>query len=217
MGAGYWISIQSLEPEAQPVIDALKAAAEKVRASKFAVLDLRGNGGGNDLYGRTLAEALYGSAYVDSTLGPVAGSSGTCNSVFRASLGNIEAIGKLGEKFSHDGDVAGAREYGDAVVVMKRALAKHEALTGSAHCAKLADAPVATSVVSLMQARDRADGPAVLQLLHQRRGILSPARRPAGGPGHGLRHPLFRSARNRAALRSLHVFDARRDHARRAA
>jgi Peptidase family S41 len=129
VGSAYWISIQSLEPEAQPVIDAVNAQADKVRTSPLLVIDLRGNGGGNDNYGRMLAAALYGAGYVESVLGPSDNAS-SCADVFRASPQNIVAIGELGRQFRSHGDVAGAEEYETAVIAMKAAIAQHRTLTG---------------------------------------------------------------------------------------
>jgi len=153
LDAGYWISIQSLEPEAQPVIDSAKAQADKLRNAQFVVVDLRGNGGGGDSYGRALAEVLYGPAYVTSILGPMEDTAGGCASVFRASPGNIDALAKMIEQFQREGFVDGAKEYGDAVVAMKAAAARHEALTGPPTCpANPATAVAGDAPKSLMKA-----------------------------------------------------------------
>jgi hypothetical protein len=148
---GYWIAVQSLEPEAQPVIDAAKAQSDRIRAARFVVVDLRGNGGGDDNYGRMLAEALYGPGYVEAVLGQRE-NSGDCASVFRASSGNIEAIAKLAEQFASSGDQVGARQYANAVVAMKAAAAKHATLTGPPVCAKKRDASTSAGGKSLMKA-----------------------------------------------------------------
>ena len=153
LNAGYWISVQALEPDAQPVIDAANAQADKLRNAQFVVVDLRGNGGGGDSYGRALAEALYGSAYAMSILGPMEDSAGGCTSVFRASQGNIEAIAKSAAQFQREGYAEGAKGYGDAVLAMKAAAARREALTGPPTCPANPSTAVAdASAKSLMKA-----------------------------------------------------------------
>ena len=132
--AGYWIAIQQLSPRAQPVIEAVKSQQGDIRSSPYVIVDLRGNGGGDDAYGRALAEALYGSEHVTSILGPKAGEAGVCDPVFRASQDNITAIGASALEFVKSGDKAGADEYTTAVRRMKAAAAAGHALTGSLSC-----------------------------------------------------------------------------------
>lgn len=133
-GAGYWIAIQQLSPRAQPVIEAVKSQQRDIRSAPYTVVDLRGNGGGDDAYGRALAEALYGSEHVSSVLGPKAGEAGVCDPVFRASQDNIAAIEASALEFVQSGDKAGADEYTAAVRSMKAAAARGHALTGNPSC-----------------------------------------------------------------------------------
>jgi hypothetical protein len=91
---GYWIALEHLTKPAQAVIDAAKAATSALRAARYVVIDLRGNGGGNDLYGRQLANLLYGDAYAAAVLGPMPSGDGECKSAWRASPDNLTAMGR---------------------------------------------------------------------------------------------------------------------------
>jgi hypothetical protein len=142
---GFWIAIQELDPKAQAVIDMAKAQTGSIRSAPFVVVDLRGNSGGDDAYGRALAEALYGSDRVASVLGPKDDEAGGCVSVFRASPGNIETVQSDAQLMEKSGDAEGSREYTAAVKAMKAALASGQALTGAPVCAsKTPAAPVNT-------------------------------------------------------------------------
>ena len=147
-GAGYWIAIEELSPPAQAVIDAVKAQEDKVRSAPYAVVDLRGNSGGDDAYGRALADALYGSNYVTAMLGPNDNGAGDCT-VFRASPDNIAAIAASAADFRTTGDVAGAEGYAVAVTRMKAAADTGHALSGSLTCpARPSSSPrIATSLM----------------------------------------------------------------------
>jgi hypothetical protein len=133
VGPGYWIGLQSLTPKAQGVIDAVKARAAALRSARYVVIDLRGDGGGDDAYGRALAEALYGTSHVESVLGPNGNRSG-CPEVWRASPGNIAASEASAKMFEANGDLVAAREYRAAVVAMRAALARHRPMTGAPRC-----------------------------------------------------------------------------------
>jgi len=132
-GNGYWIAIQGLSAKAQPVLDAVKAEERKMHEAPYVVLDLRGNGGGDDAYGRRLAEELYGAGYVKAVLGP-SGLAGGCREVFRASPENIAAFAEQAKRFRKEGDMAGAELYTDAVRRMKAASAAGHPLTGPLTC-----------------------------------------------------------------------------------
>ena len=151
VGQGYWIAIQELSPEAQAVIDAARAQIDRIRKSAYVVIDFRGNSGGDDAYGRALAEIIYGPNHVESVLGPKSDKGG-CTPVYRASDGNIEAIAKSAVQFRREGDTAGAKEYGDAVVAMKAARARGQALTGPVTCSGKASTAAASKGGSLMPA-----------------------------------------------------------------
>jgi hypothetical protein len=133
-GTGYWIGIQELAPAAQAVIDSAAEQAATLRAASYVVVDLRGNGGGDDAYARALAEALYGPQYVTSILGPPENESGGCRSVFRASAGNIESSEHLAAEMEKRGDLAAAALYREANRSMRSAAARGYSLTGPVIC-----------------------------------------------------------------------------------
>ncbi|MBX7249957.1 MAG: hypothetical protein K1X35_13045 [Caulobacteraceae bacterium] len=85
---GYWIALESLNPRARAVVDAVKAQADDMRDAPMVVLDLRGNGGGDSDFGEEIAVALMGQPYVRRAL-----SSGPdCEPQWRASPGNLEGL-----------------------------------------------------------------------------------------------------------------------------
>ncbi|NEX92016.1 S41 family peptidase [Caulobacter sp. 17J65-9] len=86
---GWWISLQSLDDRARPVIDEVAAKAAEIRTAPIVVLDLRGNGGGSSAFGVELASALTGEAYVARNLKAEAGD---CPALWRATSGNLEAV-----------------------------------------------------------------------------------------------------------------------------
>jgi hypothetical protein len=131
---GFWISLQHLGPEAQAVVDAARARSTELRSAPYVVIDLRGNGGGDDAYGRALAEALYGPAAVMAALGPQDTAAGGCDSVFRASPGNIEATAADAVSLRRRGDTVAADAYDAAVAAMKAALAAGRPLAGDLAC-----------------------------------------------------------------------------------
>lgn len=129
-----WIAVQELSGKAQAVVDAINADAEEIRRSPYVVLDVRGNGGGDDAYGRALAAALYGPAYAAEKLGPADAEGGGCDSVFRASSDNIRTIAADAEMLDRMGDGAAADEYRKAVTAMQKAQQAGKALTGDLAC-----------------------------------------------------------------------------------
>jgi len=132
-GGGWWISIEHLDAGAQPVIAEVKAKIDQIRGGAFVVVDLRGNGGGNDAYGLELAQTLMGQAYVDDVLGPQSGE-GDCDTVFRASAENEAALAKAAAAFARTGDTAGQRGYERGARAVAAARAKGKGLTGAPRC-----------------------------------------------------------------------------------
>lgn len=137
---GWWISIEELDSRAQPVIDEVKTKVDQIRGSPFVVVDLRGNGGGDDNYGVVLAETLMGQAYVADVLGPQSG--GGCETVFRASAENEAALTKAAANFARTGDSAGQREYERGAREAAAARGQGRALTGAPRCAATSKPPV---------------------------------------------------------------------------
>jgi hypothetical protein len=133
-GAGYWIAIQELTPAAQPVLDAVKSQNTAIRAASYLVVDLRGNGGGDDDFGRTLAEQICGRDFVTTVIGPRDSDGGGCPATFRASSDNIAAMSAAATTFQQVGDSVGFTEYTTAVRSMKAAAASGRQLAGSLTC-----------------------------------------------------------------------------------
>ena len=133
-GQGYWIGVENLTADAQKVIDQVRARATEIRAAPYVVVDVRGNGGGQDRYGRALAEAIYGTPYVEARLGPGDAANGSCDEVYRATADNIRSVSAAGDEHAKAGDEAAAAGYARAVTAMKAALATGHALTGPAMC-----------------------------------------------------------------------------------
>lgn len=131
VGAGYWVAIEQLDTRAQAVINQVSSDAEKLRHSSFVVVDLRGNDGGDDGYGRRLAEALYGKAFVNERLGAP---TDACPSVFRASEQNIASTRAGAAAFKTSGNNDAARDYDHATSSMEAARLAGRALTGPAEC-----------------------------------------------------------------------------------
>jgi hypothetical protein len=130
---GYWIALEALTQPAQAVIDAARAASAAIRAARYVVIDLRGNGGGNDLYGRTLANALYGDAHAASVLGPMP-TDGGCKSAWRASPDNLAAMEAWLAERTQAGEAAVFAGLAAAIDDMKAARAQGRALTGALSC-----------------------------------------------------------------------------------
>jgi hypothetical protein len=143
-GAGVWIALQELGPEAPAVVEAARAKTEAIRAAPYVVVDLRGNGGGADTYGRALAEVIYGPAAVLAALGP-AGAAG-CDEVFRASPENIAATAKDADLFRRRGEAQAAADYDRALVGMRAAAAAGKSLAGDLKCREPAHAPASRIV-----------------------------------------------------------------------
>ena len=131
-GAGYWLALQELTPRAQAVIDAVAREAAQIRAAQYVVVDVRGNGGGDDHYARLLAEQLYGEAYVSAVLGPENSAAGGCDEVYRASAGNLDSL--LADAGRLRDDPAAASGYHKAAEAIRAALAKGQAMAGDLSC-----------------------------------------------------------------------------------
>lgn len=130
VGDGYWIALQSLGDQAGPVVEAVRSQAAAMRAARFVVLDLRGNAGGNSLYGDQIAESLLGADFVRQGSG-----GGECNTVWRLSERNLRHLDRLQQDIvARMGPEQGAffaRAYRDAVA----ARAAGRAFSGPTTCA----------------------------------------------------------------------------------
>ncbi len=140
-GAGWWIALQSLSDQAIPVVEAVRGQAAEMRTAPFVVMDLRGNGGGNSVYGDQIAEALLGEAAVR---GDVEGQD--CYPVWRTSARNLAELAEIARG-------AEARMGADAALFWGRqheraqaARAAGQELSGPATCAAPAEAAVVPAV-----------------------------------------------------------------------
>ena len=152
VGQGYWISLETLGVQAQAVIDAAKAQQEQLRSAAYVVVDVRGNGGGDDDYGRKLVDILYGHDYAAAHIGE-GGNDAACQPVWRASPENVKAVDAEAQVFAQTGETAGAKEYSEAVITMHKALQAHRELTGNPVCVPPQGMPVATNATSLIHGR----------------------------------------------------------------
>lgn len=91
-GSGYWIALQSLSDRAIPIVEAVREQAQEMRRAPFVVLDMRGNGGGNSVYGDQILEALVGPA---AARGSGDGESESCNPVWRTSERNLRVLEEI--------------------------------------------------------------------------------------------------------------------------
>ena len=152
VGAGYWIALELLSVKAQAVIDAAKSQQDQLRNAPYVVVDVRGNGGGDDSYARKLADILYGPDYAQAHIGK-GGDDSICQPVWRASPENIKAVDTEGKVFAETGETAGAKEYSEAVIAMKKAMATDHALTGAPSCTPPESNAVATNAPPFIHGR----------------------------------------------------------------
>lgn len=135
VGDGYWIGIEGFNERANPVVDAVRQQAARMRQSPFVVLDLRGNDGGSDHYGRLIADALVGETYVASRLGPKV-TEGVCSKAWRTSDRNLAQVryyrDDLGPRLGKEMAESMKREY-ETVAAAK---AKGQAFTGEVACTR---------------------------------------------------------------------------------
>lgn len=130
-GGGMWISLQSLDDRAPPVVAAVEAQQAALRAAPIVVLDLRGNGGGNSDYGRQVAMALYGEAHVRALLDGAEG--GDCGSVWRVSPRNVETMRDYARRF-RDSAPEFAASIDAQIAAAERAQAEGRDFTGPTTC-----------------------------------------------------------------------------------
>jgi len=127
---GMWISLQSLDDDAAPVIEAVRAQQVQVRAAPIVVLDMRGNGGGNSEYGAQLARVLFGEARFNHLYR----GGGACNTVWRVSPRNLETMRSYVSRFERTNPDF-SRGMRAAVADAERAQARGEEFNGPTACA----------------------------------------------------------------------------------
>lgn len=97
---GWWVRLGTLVDSARPIIEEVASRSAELRAGRFVVVDLRGNGGGSSVYSQRLAETLYGEQRTTSVLKRIA--AGPEASTWRASAGNLETLEQYVERFSRE-------------------------------------------------------------------------------------------------------------------
>jgi hypothetical protein len=140
VGDGYWIALQSLLGDQAPlVVKAVEAQKEALRAARYVVLDLRGNGGGSALVGHDIALALFGREAVEARMGPDAGGDpAVCgdlpDGIWRATPDNIKALQMTGETFGPKGYPELKKFAEQEVAIMEAARKKGKDLAGDPNC-----------------------------------------------------------------------------------
>ena len=110
-----WVSLERLDANAEAVLEQVAAERESLLGSPTIVVDVRGNGGGDSLYGRRLAALIYGQAFLDAKLSV----SSVCGAVWRASEGNARHLRALAATAS---DAAVASHYREIAARMDTAM-----------------------------------------------------------------------------------------------
>jgi len=133
-GEGWWISLQSLNERALPVVEEVRSRAADIRAAPYVVLDMRGNGGGNSRFGRDIASALLGQQYVEA-VGGGGGGGEACSKVWRVSDRNLKQLlyykDELGPRQGKAATKAFSKEY-ESVAAAKAA---GQSFSGKPRCA----------------------------------------------------------------------------------
>jgi hypothetical protein len=97
---GWWIRLGTLRDDARPIVEEVARRSAELRAGRFVVVDLRGNGGGSSVYTERIAESLYGAQRTASVLKRIA--AGPEVTTWRASAGNLETLDQYVERFSRE-------------------------------------------------------------------------------------------------------------------
>ena len=94
-GKGWWIGLESLSDRAESVVGEVRDKKDLLRNAAFVVVDVRGNDGGNSIYGHELARALLGDIYVQAAMSS-GGNTEDCPKLWRASAGNLDHLAEIG-------------------------------------------------------------------------------------------------------------------------
>lgn len=145
---GWWISLGTLGDDAAEVVSQVRARADALRAAPAVVLDLRGNGGGNSVFGNEIAEALVGAEFLSGRRG----AAGPCATVWRVSPGNAAALRRWRDSYDRRGPQFAAWAEGQ-IEAMDRALAAGEPLDRPVPTCPEAEPTADTAAVSALQGR----------------------------------------------------------------
>lgn len=129
-GEGWWINLADLSDDARVVVAAVSDRVAAIRAAPLVVLDVRGNYGGNSLFGRQIANAVYGEAHVRLRLGEVA-TAAHCPTVWRISPDNLKALDSYKSLYAEAGESAAWEKL---MADAKAAIKAHRDLTAAVRC-----------------------------------------------------------------------------------
>ncbi|HEU0097343.1 MAG TPA: S41 family peptidase [Allosphingosinicella sp.] len=132
-GAGWWIGLETLSADAQPVVEQVRAQAEAMKRAPYIVLDLRGNSGGSSHFGPLIANAIFGERFVQARLRGMV-SDVSCPKVWRVSPRNLERLEfyktRMGPQLGNEAVEGFAREYAS----IQAARAAGNAFSGNVAC-----------------------------------------------------------------------------------
>ena len=129
VGKGWWIAIESLSDEADRVVSEARAKQDLLRNAAFVVVDVRGNDGGNSMYGHELARALLGDSYVQAAMSsdePM----DDCPKLWRASPGNLRHLTEVGKMIRAKAPAAVQQQFAAEFANLKAAAAKGRDFAG---------------------------------------------------------------------------------------
>ena len=133
VGEAYWIAVQSFSERAVPVVEAVRARVAELRAAPYVVLDLRGNSGGNSLFGHQIAQALLGDRFVDSVAGGEEGDA--CGKAWRVSERNLKQVEYYRDELGPNMGAEAAAGFKQEYDILAAAKAAGRPFTGQARCA----------------------------------------------------------------------------------
>jgi len=129
---GYWIAVQSFNSKAGKVVSEVREKEEVLRKAEIVVLDMRGNGGGNSLYGSQIADVLFGHDRNSALKGDQEKS---CDKIWRVSPGNLKQMNYYVEHF---GEIMPEfiERFKPTVELAETAYSNGEEFTGATTCKK---------------------------------------------------------------------------------
>lgn len=113
------------------MVNSVEQQKLSLRAARFVVLDLRGNGGGDSALGREIASSLLGEPAVTARLGAVTVSDCGSAEVLRASPGNLAQLQYLQQQPSVvQGGPEVQKFFTDMISQLRAAIAQKRSFTG---------------------------------------------------------------------------------------
>lgn len=99
LGEGWWVRLASLSDRASGVVQEVRQHRAQIRNAPFVIIDMRGNGGGADIYVTQLAEILFGQDKVRA-VNESLNSSDDQSIIWRVSKDNFETLNSYVERFT---------------------------------------------------------------------------------------------------------------------